>query len=48
MQSWSRVAEKALQLAYTLSENILVLHITSEYTLVQITDLRTNTKKLSL
>jgi len=31
MQSWSRVAEKALQLAYTLSQNILVLHITSEY-----------------
>jgi hypothetical protein len=31
MQSWSRVAEKALQLAYTLSQNVLVLHITSEY-----------------
>lgn len=31
MQSWSRVAEKALQLAYTLSQNILVLHIPSEY-----------------
>ena len=31
MQSWSRVAEKALQLAYTLSQNVLVLHITSEH-----------------
>jgi len=31
MQSWSRVAEKALQLAYTVSQSVLVLHIRSEY-----------------
>jgi amino acid transporter len=31
MQSWSRVAEKALQLAYTLSQNVFVLHVTFQY-----------------
>jgi hypothetical protein len=31
MQSWSRVAEKALRFAYTLSQNVLVLHITFEH-----------------
>jgi hypothetical protein len=38
MQSWSRVAEKALQLAYTLSQNVLVLHITSEHATYTQTD----------
>jgi hypothetical protein len=31
LERWSRIAEKALRLAYTLSPEVLVLHIVPEY-----------------